>query len=341
MACTSAVTGRCSVQANLNLNRPPQTPPVVWSYGLSPTSPRAAELSSPFMTRKTVRQLSLSQSITDLYVVSEKPQGRSRTMANKFYVGDIFRQGKPLFLTLTAKAGLVSVYIDGTAATTPGRFPLSRQDFDGELVIATYPKVDDSWSGLLRGFAFYDQELSPAQVLRHFETWKGAGQPNVSTSEQAVALYLFNEHSGRVVRNQIRSGPDLYIPDRYIVLDQALFLPFWREFHLTGSYFKDVLVNIFGFVPCGFLFCAWFSITSRFKKPALATILIGFAISLTIESLQSFLPTRDSGTTDLFTNTLGTCIGVWLYRLKFWRVLGAKLWTNLARTALKASAGEG
>jgi len=283
------------------------------------------------------QQFSLQQSISDLALRIDIRDGRYRTRTTRFYVGDIFRRGKPLFITVASNGGRTSVYIDGELVETAPKFPLSGRDFEGELVIANWPRADDSWSGLLRGLAFYDQELSPAQVLHHYETWIEKGRPDVSQNERAVALYLFDEHAGRVIHNQVPSGTDLYIPDRYLVLDQAFLRPFWEEFRPAWSYWEYVLINIAGFIPFGFLFCAYFSLAGRIKRPALVTILLGFAVSLTIESLQAFLPTRDSGTTDVITNTLGTCFGVWLYRSNLWRVLFARIRTHLAGITAKDS----
>ena len=288
-----------------------------------------------FYAPENPRQFSLRQSITDLLLASDLRESRYRTLTTRLYIGDIFRRGKPLFVTVTSKGGQASIYIDGVLAAATPKFPLSSRDFDGELVVGTLPRLGDCWSGVLRGLALYDQELSPAQILHHFETWKEKARPDVSENERAVALYLFDEHSGRVIHNQVSSGHDLYIPDRYLVLDQVLLQPFWQEFHPTWSYCKDVLINIVGFVPFGFLFCAYFSLAGRIKRPALVTILLGLTASFTIEFLQSFLPTRDSGTTDLFTNTLGTCLGVWLYCLNFWRILIARVYSSLKRVEAK------
>jgi len=296
----------------------PEAAPCSIEIWLEPHSTDGSGTLLAFYAPGNPRQFSLHQSISDLELRISKREGKFQTRRTRFYVGDIFRAGKPLFITITANEGHATVYISGARVEVASKFPLSGKDFDGELVVANWPTGDNSWSGLLRGLAFYDQELSPAQVVHHYETWTEKGKPDVLENERPVALYLFHERAGRIIHNQVPSGTELYIPERYQIVDQFFLEPFWEEFDPTWSYWRDVLINIAGFVPFGFLFCAYFSLAGRVKRPALITILLGFAVSLTIECLQSLLPTRDSGTTDLITNTLGTCYGVWLYRFKLW-----------------------
>jgi VanZ family protein len=81
----------------------------------------------------------------------------------------------------------------------------------------------------------------------------------------------------------------------------------------SWSYRNNVLINIGGFVPLGIFFCAYFSSVRRFDRAVLATIVLGGVFGLTIEVLQAFLPTRDSGMTNITTNILGTGIGAMSY----------------------------
>src|SRR5208282_2698617 len=124
----------------------------------------------------------------------------------------------------------------------------------------------------------------------------------------AVALYLFNERRGSVVHNQVDPATDLLIPEHYFVLRAPFLLPAWDEYYPGWGYWRNLSINVGGFIPLGFVFCAYFS---KIKRPVLASIFLGFTVSLSIEVLQAFLPTRDSGTTDIITNTLGSAIGAW------------------------------
>jgi VanZ family protein len=277
------------------------------------------------------REFSLHQSISDLVLRSDS-HGRSfPSRFTSLYVDDVFHQGKPRFITITSNGEQTAIYVDGGLARTAPGFPLSARDFQGELVVANSPTVDNSWSGVLRGFALYDQALSPSRVLDHFQAWIKQGQLDISTEDRPKALYCFGEAAGPLVRDQLSLSPDLYIPEWYTIYREVLLAPVWKEFHPTFSYWKDAFVNIFGFMPLGVVFCAYFSMSRSIKRPFLFTTLLGFGLSLTIEVIQRFLPTRDSSTTDVINNTLGTFLGVALCRSK----LCTSLLTHIGSQAVK------
>lgn len=71
----------------------------------------------------------------------------------------------------------------------------------------------------------------------------------------------------------------------------------------------DAGVNVLGYLPFGVLLS--FSLHPHLPRrwSWLVTALIGFALSLSMESIQYFIPSRVTSLLDLITNTLGTLLG--------------------------------
>ena len=262
-----------------------------------------------FYTPGNLSHFSLRQSLTDLELQSRIRDDPQSTNSARLYVNNLFRRSGPVFVTITSGTHGTAVYANGVLARRAPRFQLPPQGFTGSLILGDSPGQPDNWSGQLLGLAIYRRELTAAQVLRHYETWTRLERPEISGEERNVALYLFNERAGNVVHDQAGSGVNLSIPEKYVVLDQIFLEPFWKEFNLSRSYWESAVKNIVGFIPFGFCFYACLS-AHKTRRTALVTVILGTLTSLTIEILQAYLPTRDSGTTDLFTNTFGTYLGV-------------------------------
>ncbi|MGD0136062.1 MAG: VanZ family protein [Bryobacteraceae bacterium] len=262
-------------------------------------------------------RFSLRQSDTDLALNLRSQNEHIRAIVPRVvYIDDIFRERKMRFIAITSGTEGTKLYVDGSFVRAIPQFRLSASDFTGRLVLGTSPVVNDSWSGRLRGLAFYEDELSAIEVSRHYETWTRQGRPDLHQNEHVLALYLFDERQGRIVHNNAGSGADIQIPERYQILHEKFLEPPWKEFNRRWSYWKNVGINIGGFIPLGFFFCAYLTLAGKISRPALVTVILGAAVSVTIEVLQAYLPTRDSGMTDIITNTLGTSVGVVLYRWK-------------------------
>jgi hypothetical protein len=267
-----------------------------------------------FYTPESPSQLRLGQWADELLVRHEIRDEQNHSTSAGIWVEDTFRRNRPVFVTLTSGIDGTALYINGILIRTSPDFRLSAKDFSGEIVLGTSPVRRSTWVGWMRGLAIYDRELTADQVSDHHKIWTGNGA--VETLEhEAAALYRFDERAGSVVHNSGTAGPDLEIPASFKV-PHGRFLEMPWDGESVSFDLPDMAVNIVGFMPFGFFSCAYLVSIGRNRHAALTAIVLGALVSLAIEILQKYIPTRDSDMMDLITNTLGAAAGTLLYRRK-------------------------
>lgn len=262
-----------------------------------------------FYDPETGQLFSVNQELTDLVIRREERRGWRRTVSKKGYAEEIFHANRPVFITITSGIQGTMVYADGSPFKTLASFRFSSKDFVGRLTVGDSPVTSHGWSGQLRGLALYRQDLTAAQVRRHYDEWTRAGRPDLADTPRLFSLYLFAEGTGNVAHSASATGVPLFIPARYSIVNKILLEAPWNAFRGTWDYWRDIAINVGGFVPLGLFAAAYLSLRMPNRWATIGAIALGAAISLTIESVQVFLPTRDSDMTDVITNTLGTCIG--------------------------------
>src|SRR3984957_823528 len=267
-----------------------------------------------YLPENQVIPFAMRRSLGDLVLQRPGPDSSHRRKKVKVYIDDVFGRQQPVLVSISSGQSGTTVYADGVLVRKVSTFRLSSADFNGRLIAGNSPVTTDNWSGQLRGLAIYDRELTADEVSNHFADWTRGSPVDLAGDSHTIALYRFDENGGRVAHNRIDTATDLLIPERFFLLHQKFLERPWDEYRPDWNYWKDVGINIAGFIPLGFFFCTYFWLVQRLKYPTSLTIAMGFLVSLTIEVLQAFLPTRNSGMTDLITNTFGTAVGVILCR---------------------------
>jgi hypothetical protein len=254
-----------------------------------------------------VANFAIGQSGRDLYAAVSIPNANRDAVLRKLWLDGACARDRPLLVTVVSSAEGVVVYLDGHATRS---FPVSvaARTLSGTIILGHTPSGDQPWSGDLFGVALYDRKLSAGEVIHHIEQWRGGKTQELKEQEGAVGLYDLRTASTSLVRNLGPYGPDLVIPKTFHA----------RSKHTLGwpatwnnSTVADALENIAGFMPMGFLFVlAVGGITRRsLARVSIAAISAAALLSLSIELLQVYLPSRDSSLADLLTNILGAALG--------------------------------
>jgi len=237
------------------------------------------------------------------------------------WVRHAFARGERVLITVASDGTGTNVYLDGVLARTTPRVRASGRDCGSAFVLGTGSTSDVLWNGDLLGLAIYDRALSPREAGAHHEAWRSGGGPVGDSGETAdrapAALYLFDERSGDVVRDRSGGERHLAVPPSFLApLPRFLERPSWTRIEAYGMDWPDIVVNVGGFAPFGFWVAAFLVSMRRRPREVVALTLSGaLLVSLTIEVLQFWLPTRTSSLTDVVTNVLGAASGLALYRL--------------------------
>jgi VanZ family protein len=275
--------------------------PLTFEAVLKAPSLHALRTILTFYRRANPEQFVIRQWANDLVITKDdfSSGSKKRTLVE---VGGMFDHGRIGVVIITSGPNGAIVYVNGQPNPFP-RLKLSPEDFGGQLILGVS-------SQFVRGLAIYNRELTPDQVREHTRRWletpKGQDQAD---SNQAIALYPFNEGSGNEVHNAVASGPPIQIPASFRIPHKGFLRTPREEFEKTWEYVDDVARNIVGFMPLGFLLCGWLQQKRSLPKAILVATILGGLLSLTVEVLQYWVPPRASGMTDIITNTTGTLLG--------------------------------
>jgi len=217
-----------------------------------------------------------------------------------------------IFLTITTGKEGTKAYINGDVIATKKDLRL-KMPYEGSarLLLGNSVYGRNSWKGYIHGLALYKYALPAKVVALHFDGWVKNQNFSFSREYNPFLLYLFDERSGERVLDHSGGSRDLKIPPKIPILDKKFLSSGWNQLDFDFKSFQDVFINLVGFMPLGFMFAATFIKAGPIfeRQSILITVILCFTLSLAIEIIQAWIPSRSSDLLDLVLNTLGGFFG--------------------------------
>lgn len=227
------------------------------------------------------------------------------------------------FVTITTGKEGTQVYLNGQRVRTKKDLTLKIPNGSkARLMIGNSTNGRNSWQGDVYGLAFYGYTLTAQDAARHFNRWFQDQNFAFAKKDKPSVLYFFDEKEGLRALDHSGGNHHLEIPSKMQILEREILSPTWSLFKLNRSFIKDFVLNLVGFIPFGFILSATlFKLGGTFEKNnVLITVVLCFTLSLIIEILQAWIPSRSSHMLDLILNTLGALMGTIIYRFFFVRI---------------------
>lgn len=236
-------------------------------------------------------------------------------------VGDVFATGQTVHLVISFGPNGTTIFVDGhpKQSFSDASFDTSTTQL-GRLLLGNSLTGRSFWKGDILALALYNRPLTPFEIAQDSSV---LSLPDRKESDDGlIARYRFERTQGNLIPNTLSTKFGIVIPTYFVPQRQTVLAPPRGYPLLTFSSIKDLFLNVIGFMPFGIL--AMMSLSSSTaispRKQSTLAVSAGFLLSLFIELIQVFIPTRNSTLSDLATNTLGSALGaIVFFILSTWK----------------------
>ena len=264
------------------------------------------------------RQLAIWQYNASLIVMNgddyDNKQRRPRVTGR-----DVFSARQTRYLTITSGEQGTQLYVDGIPAAANKKWNLSipMEGAPLRLVLGNSVHGKHVWQGDLHGLALSGEALSAETVRLRFDRWATARNFDFLKQSPAMLLYTFDPKMATRFADQSGNGNDLEIPQQLVVLHKTILAPVQWQLNLNRAAVGDMVVNVVGFIPVGIVFYGLLQCFSGplSRRSLLFAVVLCMLLSLGIELVQAWIPTRYSSLQDLILNTFGAWLGIVAWRL--------------------------
>jgi len=231
---------------------------------------------------------------------------------NRIFFDTALLPDGPLFLTMTSGSDGTKLYCDGKLIQEKKDLTLGLpRGSKSRLLLGNSVYGTNPWEGDVYGFAFYRSTLTDEAIAGHFNRWSEEHNFSFAKTDKPLVLFLFNEKEGEWANDHAAGSNALNIPNTMQLLEKKILLPPWQEFKFDQNIIEDILLNMIGFMPLGFFLFAALNRRdgNSMEYGILITAILCFGVSLFIEIVQAWIPSRSSSMMDLISNTFGGWIG--------------------------------